>query len=296
MKRYRQSFGSRAFDIGNNLFMVGLIIVMVYPLLYVLALSLSDASMISTGQVTFFPRGFNVNGYRIILENDEVWRTYLNTVMYAAGGTFLTLLLTSMIAYPMSIRDYVLRKFLTIYLAITMFFNGGLIPTYLVIRSLGLLNTYWVMVLPTAIVAFNVIIFRTFFQGLPPDLRESAFMDGANDFLILFRIILPLSKALLATFALFTVVFHWNSWFQALIYLTDPERYPVQMTLRKLIFQAVGGFNSDQASIQLIAQGELHAKNIQMAVIVVVMLPILCIYPFLQKYFVKGVLIGSIKG
>ena len=292
--KYRESFGSRAFDLANVTFMCCLIVVMVYPLLHVVAISLSSPSMVGAGRVSFYPRQLHLSGYEMIFRDDEILRTYRNTILYAVGGTVITLLFTSMIAYPLSIRDFMLRKSLTVYLAITMFFSGGLIPTYLLIRSLGMMNTYLVMVLPAAIGAFSVIVFRTFFQGLPQDLRESAFMDGANDFLILFVIVLPLSKALLATFALFSVVGHWNSWFPALLYLTDRNRWPVQLILRRLVVQLEQA--ADPASMYMVAAGHVHPKNIRMAVIVVVMVPILCIYPFLQKYFAKGVLIGSIKG
>lgn len=292
--RYRESIGSRAFDAANVFFMCSLIIVMLYPLLHVIAISLSNPSMVATGRVTFYPRQLHLSGYEVIFRDGEILRTYRNTILYAFGGTVITLLSTSMIAYPLSIRDFMLRRFLTVYLAITMFFSGGLIPTYLLIRSLGMMNTYLVMVLPTAIAAFSVIVFRTFFQGLPQDLRESAFMDGANDFLILFIIVLPLSKALLATFALFSIVGHWNSWFPALLYLTDRNRWPVQLILRRLVVQLEQA--ADPASMYMVAAGHVHPKNIRMAVIVVVMVPILCVYPFLQKYFAKGVLIGSIKG
>lgn len=292
--RYRQSIGSRTFDTANVVFMCFLIIVMLYPLLHVIAISLSSPSMVATGSISFYPRQLHLSGYEVIFRDGEILRTYRNTILYAFGGTVITLLFTSMIAYPLSIRDFLLRRFLTVYLAVTMFFSGGLIPTYLLIRSLGLMNTYLVMVLPTAIAAFSVIVFRTFFQGLPPDLRESAFIDGANDFLILFIIVLPLSKALLATFALFSVVGHWNSWFPALLYLTDRNRWPVQLILRRLVVQLEQA--ADPASMYMVAAGHVHPKNIRMAVIVVVMVPILCIYPFLQKYFAKGVLIGSIKG
>jgi putative aldouronate transport system permease protein len=178
-----------------------------------------------------------------------------------------------------------------------MFFSGGLIPTYLLIRSLGLLNTFWVMVLPTAVAAYTTFVFRAFFMNIPAELRESAFMDGANDIRILFSIYLPLSKPLLATFGLFTAVSHWNRWFEALIYLRSPERFPLQMILRRYIIAGSVSEGFEQSAAQtMIMQGLIHPENLKMAVIVVTMVPILCVYPFIQKYFAKGVMIGAIKG
>ena len=178
-----------------------------------------------------------------------------------------------------------------------MFFNGGLIPTFLLIRNLGMLNTFWVMVIPGAVGAFTVFIFRTFFKALPDELRESAFMDGANDLIVLLRIVLPLSKALLATFALFSIVGHWNSYFSAMIYLRDESRQPLQLFLRKIIVREdeLREYMSPEA-IDLVTRGVLHPKNVQMAAIVVTMIPILMVYPFIQKYFTKGVLVGAVKG
>ncbi|GIP31509.1 putative ABC transporter permease protein YtcP [Paenibacillus sp. J2TS4] len=293
--QYRQSFGSKLFDASNYFFMLVLVVIMVYPLLNIIAISLSHADFIALGQVNIFPKGFNVKGYEVIFSKQLVYISYKNTILYAAAGTFLTLFLTSLMAYPLTIGNFQLKKFITIFLAVTMFFSGGMIPTYLLIKNLGLLNTFWVMVLPGCISAYNVIIFRTFFQNLPNELRESAYMDGASDLVVLFKIYLPLSKALLATFALFTIVAHWNEWFSALIYLQDESKYPIQMFLRSIIFTQQGYGQSQQIS-EMIQNRQINPKNIQMAAIVITMAPILCIYPFVQKYFVKGVLVGSLKG
>ncbi|MFD0960931.1 carbohydrate ABC transporter permease [Paenibacillus chungangensis] len=292
---YKQSFGSRLFDTFNYGAMLLLVVVTVYPLLHVIAISLSHADYISLGQVTWFPKGFNIKGYEIIFGKPLLYISYKNTVMYAVVGTLLTLLLTSLMAYPLTIAKFHLKKAVTIFLAVTMFFSGGMIPTYLLMKELNLLNTFWVMVLPGCISAYNVIIFRTFFQNIPSELRESAYMDGASDLTVLFRIYLPLSKALLATFALFAIVAHWNEWFSALIYLKDENRYPLQMFLRSIIFTQQGYGSSAQVT-EMIQNRQINPKNIQMAAIVITMAPILCIYPFVQKYFVKGVMIGSIKG
>lgn len=293
--KYKQSISSKVFDFFNYLFMVIIIIIMLYPFLHVVAISLSDPKMITRGEVSWYPRGFNIEGYKLILSSSQLWVAYKNTIIYAGLGTFFTLFFTSLMAYPLSIKDFVGRKFLTIYLTITMFFSGGMIPTYLLIRKLNMINTIWVMVIPGCVSAYNVIVFRTFFQGISSELRESAYLDGANDIVILFVIILPLSKALLATFGLFSIVGHWNSWFSALIYLNEESKYPIQMILRKILFVSTASEASDMAAMR-IAQKAVHSKNIQMATIIVTIAPILCIYPFIQKHFAKGVMIGSLKG
>ena len=206
-----------------------------------------------------------------------------------------------MFAYPLSIKEFSFKKPLVVYITITMFFNGGLIPTFLLMRDLHLMNTFTVMVLPFCVSAWNVIIYRTFFQSIPAELRESAFLDGANDITVLFRIVLPLSKPLLATFALFSLVATWNSWFNALLYLTDSSRYPVQMVLRRILLESdlwqnqINVLGANKAQF-LAMRDVVHTKNIMMASVFVVMLPILTIYPFVQKYFAKGMMIGAIKG
>ncbi|WP_422660522.1 carbohydrate ABC transporter permease [Paenibacillus sp. EC2-1] len=295
MKAYNEGFGSKLFNVFNYSFMILLCIIMLYPLLNTLAISLSNPSEIIQGKVSWFPKGFNLEGYKYIFQEPRLMISFRNTVIYATVGTFVMLTLTSLMAYPLSMQEFVLKKFITIFLTITMFFGGGLIPTYLLIRKLQMIDTLWVMVIPGAISAFNVIIFRTFFQNLPKELRESAHMDGANDITILFRIYLPLSKALLATFALFGIVGAWNGWFEALIYLNDENKYPIQMLLRKMITETDTGAMNAQ-TFQLVAAMKLHGKNIKMATVMVTILPILFLYPFLQRHFVSGMMIGSIKG
>jgi len=295
MKR-RQSPVSIIFDVGNYIFMIFIIIIMLYPLLNVISLSLSSSSAINRGAISWYPKGWNISGYKIILQDPMLVRAYVNTILYAAASTVLTLTFTSMVAYSLSIKEFIFKKQLTIFFTITMFFGGGMIPTYLIIKNLHLINTFTVMVLPGCVSAFNVIIFRTFFQGIPGELREAGIIDGANDLVILSKIIIPLSKPLLATFALFTIVGQWNSWFSALIYLTDSKRYPLQMILRRILNQNSGELLSGSAALIAQGQGTINPLNIQMASVIVVLFPILCLYPFLQKYFVKGMLVGSIKG
>lgn len=286
-----------AFDVFNTIFMVLMMVVMIYPLLNVLSVSLSTASNITAGKVSFFPRGFNTMGYQYIIEDGQIFTGYLNTILYAGVGTVLTLTLTSLAAFVLSHKDLVGRKALTFYWALTMFFGGGLVPTYLVIKNLGLLDTFTVMVLPGCVGAYTLFVFRSFMQSLPEELLEAAYIDGAGEWLVWAKIAIPLSKPLLATYALFTIVGHWNSWFSAMLYLKDSSKYPLQLYLRRLLVQNdLSGTYSNSASGALISSGQMTPQNAQMAAIVLSILPIMMIYPYVQKYFVKGVMIGSIKG
>ena len=295
--KIKRSLGDHVFDVCNTAFMCFLMLIMLYPMLNVLAISLSSSAKVTQGVVTFYPQELNLEGYQYILKQSQFYVGFRNSVIYAFCSTVFTLLFTSLAAYSLAIKEFVLKKFFTIFLTITMFFGGGMVPTYLLLKDLHMLNTLWVIVLPGCVSAYTVFVFRTFFQGLPGDLRESAYIDGANDLYIWFKITIPLSKPLLATYALFTIVGCWNSWFNALLYLQDESRYPIQMFLRKMVVD--GSINSMYQGTEigaLLSSGKVNPRNMQMAVIVLTMLPILCIYPFVQKYFVKGVMIGAIKG
>jgi putative aldouronate transport system permease protein len=280
--------------------MVALGVIMLYPFLSVIAMSFSSDSALMAGKVTFYPIGFNLNAYKMVLQDPLVWNSYRNTVVYAAGSCVLMLIVTSLAAYPLTFNEFKAKKLITILYTITMFFGGGLIPTYLWFRQLHLLNTLWVMILPGCVGAYNVFVFRTFFSGIDRGLREAAYIDGASDLAVLFRIILPLSQALLATFALFSIVGTWNSWFNALIYLNDERRYPLQLVLRRYLFNSldsgIGGAISDRAMLEMMKNLRINPKSVQMALVIIAMLPITLIYPFLQKYFVKGITLGAIKG
>ena len=296
MKAYKKSVGEKTFDIINYMFMTFLVIIMLYPFLNILAVSLSNRGAVAAGKVTFYPIGFNLIGYELVFSGTRIWRSYLNTIIYAGVGTAASLLFTSMIAYTLCVKDFVARKPLTIYFAVTMFFSGGMITTYLLIRNLDLFNTIWAMTLPTAISAYNIFVYRAFMQGISMQLRESAKIDGANDAVILFRIYLPLSKALLATFGLFSVVGHWNSWYPALLYLRNRDMHPIQMVLREVLFVSGAQGGTFDRVAEFVTTKELHPKNVQMACVMATTAPILIAYPFVQKHFMKGVMIGSIKG
>ncbi|MCQ6557491.1 carbohydrate ABC transporter permease [Paenibacillus mendelii] len=295
MKTYNEGLGSRMFDVFNYALMVALCVIMLYPLLNTFSISLSDPDLIAQGKISWYPQGFTIDGYSFIFQSNDLLRAYKNTLIYVLVGTVLQLLLTSLFSYPLSMGNFVLRKPLTIFVIITMVFGGGLIPTYMLIRNLHLLDTLWVIVLPGALSAFNIIIFRTFFQEIPKELRESAYLDGANDMKILFRIYMPLSKALLATFALFGAVGFWNMWFEAMIYLNDMRLHPIQMLLRRMIVE-LKDMNDHGGLQRYVEMHNVNPKNIKMATVIVTILPILFVYPFVQRHFVTGMLVGSVKG
>ena len=299
-RHLRRSRGSVIFDAFNVLLMLMLVVAIVYPFLNIIAISFSSAYHTQAGLVTVWPRGFTTAAYRYVFEDPQVPSGFINSVVYAVGSVAATLSLTSMMAYPLTFPQFKLRGLVTVLLAITMVFGGGLIPTYLLMKDLGLLDTVLIMILPGAISAYNVFLFRTFFANIPSDLRESAIIDGAGEWRVLLRIILPLSKPLLATFTLFTAVGSWNSWFNALIYLTESGRYPLQLILRNYIFTldsaGMRARAGTQGAANLISEMRTDPKSVRMAMIVVVILPVMFIYPFLQKHFVKGVMVGAIKG
>ena len=263
-----------------------------YPFLFILAASFSSPLFISQGKVGIFPLGFTTIAYRMVFEYPMIWRAYFNTVFYTVFGTAINILLTVFAAYPLSRKNFLGRKFFSLMVFIPIIFTSGIIPSFLVVNGLGLRNSVWAMVLPGAIMSFNVIIMRTFFEEIPSALEESARIDGATHSVILRRIILPLSIPSIATIGLFYAVGHWNSFFSALLYLRDPEMHPIQIVLRNIVIMnqtemVMQSVESDRAQI---------GETIKYATIMVATLPILAVYPFIQKYFVKGVMLGSVKG
>lgn len=289
--------GSMVFDVFNVILMCIFMVFMVMPILHVLFVSVSDPKEIIKGGLFLWPKGFNLNGYETVFQDASIIISYGNTILYAVAGTVVTLVFTALTAYPLSISNFVLKKPVTIFLTITMFFGGGMVPTYMLMRNLNLINNRLVMILPFCVGAYNVILFRTFFQGIPGSLREAALIDGAGEYRILFSIVAPLSKAIFATVGLFTMVGKWNDWYNAMIYLTDENKMPVQMVIRRLLFNSqMLGTNPDPVTQALLREQALAPENIKYAAIIITMIPIMCIYPFLQKYFAKGVLVGTVKG
>lgn len=263
------------------------------PLIHIVSVSISDGVAVQRGEVFLLPEGFSLESYEIIFDNDDLWRSYLNTIIYTVVGTVINLILTVLCAYPLSRNQFQGKKFFTIMVVITMFFSGGMIPSYLVVHHLGLLNTIWAIVLPVGINTWNMIVMRTFFQSLPNALMESAYIDGAGEWRTLYSIVIPLSKPILATIIMFYAVGHWNSFFSAILYLSEKVLYPVQVVLRNIV---ISGEVTDQLAQMQSSDQLILAKSIKYAVMVVVMAPIICIYPFVQKHFVRGVMIGSLKG
>ncbi len=293
-RKNRIHIGSWGFDIFLWILMGVLSVIFLYPFLNVVATSLSSNRMITTGQVTFYPKELMTDGYKLLFQEENILRAYLNTAIIAVGYAVFSLVLNSLMAYALMVPDFVLRKPLSIILLITMFFNGGTVPTYLLIQKLGMFDSWWSLILPNAVSAYSCFVYRAFFRGISPEIREAARIDGANELKILTRIYVPLSKALYATFGLFAVVGIWNSYYEALLYIKDPDRQPIQMILRKIVFTS--GTTSMGAAQEMISQGKMNALNVQYACVVATIGPILLVYPFIQKYFVQGVQIGAVKG
>ena len=282
-----------AFDVFLVILMILLSCAFLYPLLNMLALSVSDAQTLKSSPIYLLPVGFSLESYKALLGDNRILLYYWNTIKYAAVGTFIMLLTTSLMAYPLSITALRGRRLVSVILTITMFFGGGLIPYYVTIMRLKLIDTFWVMVLPGAISAYNVIVFKTFFMSIPESLKESAFLDGAGHMRVLFSIVLPLSKAVLATFALFSIVGYWNDYLTALLYLRDDRKYPIQLLIRRLL---VLMDYKDASTAQILKDfRSISTRTTKAAATIITVVPILCVYPFMQKYFAKGVLVGSIK-
>jgi putative aldouronate transport system permease protein len=290
----QETRSDRAFFIAVNIILGVLMVITLYPFLYTLSSSISDPYAVAKRQVVLWPKGFSLVSYKMVLNNSEIYQYYYNTLWYVVVGTTINVFMTLIAAYPLSRRKFFLRNQIMMFIAFTMFFSGGLIPTFLLVRGLGLYNTRWAIVLPTAVEVWNIIITRTYMQSTIPDsLCESATIDGANDLAILWKIVLPLSKPIIAVILLFSAVAHWNSFFPALIYLSDKSLHPMQLFLRRVLLIV-----SEElvASAQGTSERSVIGEQIRYTVIMVTIIPIICVYPFLQKYFVKGVMIGAIKG
>lgn len=273
-----------------------LTLIVLYPLLYVLSASFSSANAVSTGKVILLPVEFSLDGYKRVFEYSRVLTGYKNTILYTLAGTAVNVVMTMMCAYPLARRGLPHKGFFTFLFTFTMIFSGGLIPSYLLNKDLGLINTFGVMIIPGAMAVYQMILARTFIANtIPEELIESAKMDGCSDFRFFFMFVLPLSQAVISVIALQYAVGHWNSYFHAMIYLQDSSKYPLQIFLREILVMSqidASDFVDDESAVAIQGMAEL----IKYALIVVSTAPILCLYPFLQKFFVKGVMIGSLKG
>ncbi|MEE0729026.1 MAG: carbohydrate ABC transporter permease [Oscillospiraceae bacterium] len=284
-----------AFNIVLYAICIIILLIVVYPLYFIVIASFSNPTEVANGKVWLWPSQFTVDGYKEILRHAEIWVGYRNTIFYTVAGTLIGLAVNIPAAYALSRRDLVGRKVITFYFIFTMFFNGGLIPTYFTIRDFGLYNSFWVMVLPFSVVVYHIIIARTFFDSsLPQGLLDAAQIDGCSNLRFFFQIALPLSKAVLAVIALYTAVAQWNAYFNALVYIKDDGLKPLQLITRNILItnQSIAG-TGDGLAVQ---EARRLSELMKYAVIIVTTVPIMCVYPFVQKYFSKGVMIGAIKG
>lgn len=291
--KIKKSVGERVFTVLNCIFMLVFIFITVYPIWYVLVASFSDSNaLIGNMSLLFKPVNFTLDAYKMMIKNPMILVGYKNTLIILVIAVTLNMFLTALGAYFMSRKNVMFKKPITLLIIFTMYFSGGLIPVYLNVKSLGLLDTYAALILPVAINTFNLIIMRTAFASIPESLEESARLDGAGHFRLLFQIILPLSKATVAVILLYYAVEHWNSWFNAMIYLNDRNKFPLQLVLQEILIQ-----NDTSSMTQMVSAGDSSSvgETVKYAVIIVSSLPIFCIYPFIQKYFEKGVMIGAVK-
>ena len=293
------SLSSKILDIVIYVSLILLMIVTLYPIIYIFSVSVSSTTAYESGRVVFLPVEFNLEAYKVILKAGTIPRSFVNSVVYTVVYTVVSLFMTTTMAYPLSrSKDRVAFKgFFSKIVIFTMFFNAGIIPNYLVVKGLGLMDSMWALILPSAISTYNLVVMRSFFEGIPDDLEEAAFIDGANEITIFWKIMLPLSKAALATVGLFYGVYMWNSWFNAMLYLQSDTKFPLQLIIRQIIMQ-------NQMAAELAAMGDTsmlteqttNSVSLKYATLFLSILPMLAVYPFIQKYFVKGVMVGSVKG
>jgi putative aldouronate transport system permease protein len=289
MKTYHRGY---LWNIITTTILILLAVICVCPFLYVFSMSLSAPEHVMKRDVFFWPRGLGLDGYRLALQNPTIWRSYYNTIWYTVVGTLLNVTMTVLAAYPLSRNNFIFRRHLSIMITITLFLSGGMIPFFIIVSSLGLYNTRWAMIFPFAVGAWNIIIARTFYAQIPESLMEAATIDGANELQIFIRIIIPLSKPILAVLALFYAVGHWNSYFWALVFLREADIQPLQLYLYKILIQ----LREDLAGGAQIGISRAAAtEQLKYAATILTVLPILVLYPFLQKYFLKGVMIGAVK-
>ena len=271
-------------------------ILVAYPMIYVLSSSFSSGTAISSGQVILWPVDLSLEGYKAVFSHRYIIPAYRNTIFYTVAGTIINLAITLTCAYPLSRKDFPLRKFFMGMFLFTMFFSGGLIPTYILISNLGFVNTIWAMLIPGALSVYNMILVRTFLTGnIPLELLEASQIDGCSDAKYFTTVLLPLSKPVIAVITLYYAVGHWNSYFNAMIYLSDMELYPLQLILRQILVASQINL-SDMVDVESMVAKQGLADILKYALIVVSTVPILCMYPFIQRYFIKGVMIGSVKG
>ncbi|MEO2206988.1 carbohydrate ABC transporter permease [Paenibacillus pabuli] len=297
----RETRQDKIFLTLNYIYVTIAFLLVAYPLVYMISASISNPKEVASGAMWLFPKDITFEGYERVLQDQRIWSGYANTILYTVVGTAVNLAFTIPAAYALSRRDLVGRGFFMGTFMFTMFFGGGLVPSYLLIKELGMINSMWALILPSAASVWNIIVSRTFFQGtIPSELQEAAQIDGCSNFKLFFKIVLPLSMPIIAVMALFYGVGHWNSYFSAMIYLNDSAKYPLQLVLRQILvlqeMSAQGSGMMDGSAASALNNKAEVAALVRYAVIIVSTLPIIIIYPFLQRYFVQGVMIGSVKG
>ena len=292
----------KVFDFVNVALMAVLMVIILYPLYFTVIASFSDPYRLMRGEVLFLPKGITLDAYKNVLKNDEIWMGYLNTILYASTGTVYALAITIPTAYALSRQELRGRSVFMGYFMFTMYFSGGMVPGYVLIKQLGLLNTRYAMVIPAGMSVYNMIIANSFFKSsIPKELYEAARIDGANEYCTFFQVALPLSGAIIAVIALYTLVGHWNSYFAALLYLNDDAKFPLQLVLRNILLEnqqlkIMESSSLDSRQLEAIQRRAMMAETMKYALIFISSLPVLVAYPFVQKYFVKGVMIGAVKG
>lgn len=284
----------RVFDAVINTLSGVILVIVLYPLVFIISASISDPALVLNGEVLLLPKQITFEAYRNVFADNQIWNGYGNSIMYTVVGTLINLVMTTLAAYPLSRPDLPGRGGFMFLITLTMFFGGGLIPSYLLVKNLGMVDTMWALIVPGAIATYNLIVMRTYFQSsIPWEIQEAALIDGASNRKLLTSVILPLSKPILAVMVLFYAVGHWNSYFNALIYIRNKDMYPLQLVLREVLM--VSQADAVDSSVGL-EKKILLAESIKYVVIIVSSLPVLVMYPFVQKHFVKGVMIGSLKG
>ena len=295
----KETRGDKVFNIVNLILVTLCVLLVLYPLYFILIASFSNPNLVAAGEVWFYPREMTLDAYRTVFKNKDIVIGYLNTIFYAVFGTLFSLAMTLTSAYALSKRHFIGRNIIMFFFAFTMYFGGGLIPSFLLVNKMGLMDTCWAILLPGACNVWNIIIMRTQFVNIPDGLKEVATIDGASDVTILFRILIPLSGAVIAVLVLFSAVGYWNMWYEPMIYLTKRSQYPIQSVLREILIdsnaQMMAGAGKTQIKLSNTKDPAIQTL-VKYANIVVCTIPILVVYPFAQKYFVKGVMVGSLKG
>ncbi len=293
----KNDISDRIFSVFNFIFLTVFMLLVLYPIVFVISASFSDPNAIMSGKVWLYPVNPTLEGYAAALRYERIWTGFKNSFLYAGFGTTINVALTVMAAYPLSRKDFAGRNVITFIFAFTMWFSGGLIPTYILVKNLNMLDTVWAMLLPNAVGVWNIIITRTYFQtNIPLELLESAKLDGCDDFRFIAKIVIPLSAPILAVISLFYAVAHWNSYFNAFIYLSDRNRFPLQLILREIILLNQADDMLTGSNLADSEKRRYMSELLKYSTIIVSSLPVIIVYPFVQKFFVKGIMVGAIKG